>query len=490
MSAESACPFFKQGLIAGEIRSRMALHAGPMLCMSLGIMKPKALFMAALAACALSASINADAPNQGAQGSIPQAKKPDPPEIKFENKWLIVNDRLLHGQLLRDDAGYVFNSFGASMRFGLDEVKAVADTRQGLFKQQRDRIDDKDYMERFQLANWGLRYQMKEEAIAELKSILNDAPDFEPASRQLKLLTQQGNMVIRSEDAGPRSPNINPLDNGRGGFGDDAVRHFTSKVQLILLNNCGTCHANPRYTGAFKLKRGRITPSLTHANFRAAETQCDLSDPSKSKLLQMSITPHGTQKIASFGGPKDKHYQELRKWAYSLAKNWQEGFSDPEPLPEIASNDSHAPARRPGIGSATRPEVASHSKMKPAPDKPGFGAAADDAPPTPPEQMKRPSKAKGNGGVQRPTKDPFDPSEFNKESGSGGTSFTPPATPPRSPTMESSKPKGQDSNGASIPTAGKPGRSGSINGVDPLAPYRQLYGDLPNNWKPASKRPE
>jgi hypothetical protein len=50
---------------------------------------------------------------------------------------------------------------------------------------------------------------------------------------------------------------------------------------------------------------------------------------------------------------------------------------------------------------------------------------------------------------------------------------------PGVPNGTGSEPKANPANGGSAGAA--------MMGNDPLAPYKQFYGDLPNNWKPASK---
>jgi hypothetical protein len=452
--------------------------------MSVVIMWRTTLFsaMGAAAFCCAGAAFGQENPSAGVQKTDAPAATPavNPPadQIVYAPKWLVLNGRVLSGDLLRDAGGYVFKSGGLTARLADGDVEVVADTREGLFVERRKRIDDKDFSERANLARWGMLHGMTEAASAEVEAILRDAPNFEPARKLQKAMRDQKRLVVVS---GEQAGGGGKLDAVVGGFGDDALKMFTSRVQMILLNKCGQCHANPRHEGAFKLtaRKPHFTPTITQRNFQAAEAMCDLRNPAKSKLLEMAITPHGDAKRvqAPFGGPRDPNYQELKKWVYALARNWQEGFSDDLPAAEIAANEN-APAKRPQLAAQTSNGSPPKSKMKPAPNQPGFGsAAADDAPPTKPETMptKRPSRsakapsqttaepqAKPKSKPETPPKksapavDPFDPATFN-----GDDEPLAPTTKPKSPPAPASIPK--------IPAA-KPESKESLYETSPWKP--------------------
>jgi hypothetical protein len=195
----------------------------------------------------------------------------------------------------------------------------------------------------------------------------------------------------------------------------------------------------------------------------------DLKNPGKSKLLEMAITPHGNAKVqaAAFGGPNDEGFKTLRKWTYMLAKNWQEAFADPEGMPQIAQgNIPDLPSRRPAAVPPKKTVVA--SKMKPAPDKPGFGsAAADDAPPARPSLLNAPKKTPK---PQKEEGDPLDPGSFNEANGDRTSPSTVPNAAPRTPA-----------------TAVKEPPKSTVTSSPAGDLFKDVYEGTPASWKTQKK---
>jgi hypothetical protein len=85
------------------------------------------------------------------------------------------------------------------------------------------------------------------------------------------------------------------------GFEAAALPLFAARVQPVLTNRCGTCHARPDYLGAFKLARvepGFADAAATERNARAATLVVDRLTPAASPLLAFATTPHGGGKTA------------------------------------------------------------------------------------------------------------------------------------------------------------------------------------------------
>jgi hypothetical protein len=398
---------------------------------------------------------------------------------RFLNKVVLFrNGRLLSGQILKDTAGYLFRSNGASFRCTHGEVEAVADSKSELYKYKRNRIAANDLPERFELARWCLRYQLPEEAKAETEAILAIDPQFEPARKFLKSLENPRSPFGPKQESPVDMHGDGGLSYETGGFGEDAMGQFTKRVQLILINKCGNCHANPRHESEFRLSSARgINPTVTGKNFRAAELMVDLRNPSKSKLLEMAITPHGGANVARapFGGPNDPNYKSLRGWVFTLSRNWQEAYSDPEGLPQIAQGDlGDMPSRRPGVAPPTRKPTGVAGKMKPAPEKPGFGtAAADDAPPERPSLLNARPKKTPPAASKQPEGDPLDPSGFNDAEVGGST---------RAPKSAEQAPKSPPRGGA---YADQPKKSTGSSSPGDL--FRDVYDGTPESWKTPSK---
>jgi hypothetical protein len=397
---------------------------------------------------------------------------PNTAEGRFLPKWVLLRSgHLDQRDIMKDAAGYLWRKFGASGRFSFTEVVAVVDTKADVYKYKRNRIADNDLSERMELANWCLRHVMVEEATEEAKAVLKIDPKNAKAIQFLKRLQSEEGRQKAAAEGGSAPGGGGNLAGDAAGFGDDALNMFTKNIQLILMNKCGNCHANPRHEGAFQLaSTKRPNPASTSRNFKAAESFVDLKNPSRSKLLEMALTPHGGVKsgVAPFAGPNDVAFKNLRKWTITLAKNWHEAFAQPDDMPFIANDDLPDWSIRRPTAAPPKKNTAVASKMKPAPDQPGFtSAAADDAPPPRPSLMNAPKKKAAAPKV--PEGDPLDPDDFNKKE-VGETNPPPERTEPPKPSQsEAPKPSKQE--------APKP--SGAAAGDL----HRDLYDGVPASWK-------
>lgn len=392
---------------------------------------------------------------------------PNTAEGRYLPKWVLLRDgHMRFGEVMKDAVGYLFRSNGARMRLSATQVEAVADTKADIFRYKKNRIPPNDLEERLELAKWCYRQHLIDEAKAETTAVLAIDPQHAQAKKLLKNLDVTEAPTMSSSENGA-SIGSTGIGAEADGFGEDSLRMFTSQIHLILLNKCGRCHGNARHESEYKLSNRRITPSVTKKNFQATELMVDLRNPGKSKLLEMALTPHGSSKsaMAAFGGPHDEGFKALRKWTFLLAKNWQEAFAEPEGMPQIAQDQlPDLPSRRPTAAPPTK-KTAVASKMKPAPEKPGFGtAAADDAPPERPSLLQAPKK------TSKPRKeegDPLNPDAFNEASGGQSSPAPQPAKKSQNAAKESPKTNNE---------------SNSSNDL-----YKDVYEGVPPSWKSPKK---
>ncbi len=142
------------------------------------------------------------------------------------------------------------------------------------------------------------------------------------------------------------------------GFEAGALPLFAAKVQPVLMNRCGTCHARPEYPGTFKLARiaeGFADPDGTERNARAATLAVDRLNPAASPLLTFAAAPHGPAKAT----PLDRSHPAfwpLEQWVRLTA-----GPTTPKPRPvglgptaAVSSVGITAPAR-PSAADSTDP---------------------------------------------------------------------------------------------------------------------------------------
>jgi hypothetical protein len=392
---------------------------------------------------------------------------PDTAEGRYLPKWVLLRDgQMRFGEVMKDAVGYLFRSSGARMRLSAMQVEAVADTKADIYRYKKNRIPPNDLEERLELAKWCYRQHLIDEAKAETTAVLAIDSQHAQAKKLLKNLDVTEAPSMSSSDNGAKLGGAG-IGAEADGFGEDSLRMFTNQVHHIIRNKCGTCHGNPRHESDYKLSNRRITHSVTKKNFQATELLVDLRNPGKSKLLEMALTPHGNPKVAlaPFGGPHDEGFKALRKWTFMLAKNWQEAFAEPEGMPQIAADKlPDLPARRPTAAPAAK-KTAVASKMKPAPEKPGFGtAAADDAPQERPSLLQAPKK------TAKPKKeegDPLNPDAFNE--GNGGQPSPAPQPAKKSQKTIKEQPK---SNDGSAPQSDL---------------YKDVYEGTPPSWKTQKK---
>jgi hypothetical protein len=161
-----------------------------------------------------------------------------------------------------------------------------------------------------------------------------------------------------------------------GGSNPAAFPFFAARVQPVLMNLCGRCHARPDHPGGFRLSRtpdGYANPEETQRNARSAAPFLDRGDAGGSQLLRYALAAHGGQKVPAFADRSHPAFNSLEVWVH-----WAAG-PDGSPMPAVI----------PPPGART-PTPVTPARM-PAPSKP----AAFPTPAPPPG-------------------DPFDPAVFNR----------------------------------------------------------------------------
>jgi hypothetical protein len=183
---------------------------------------------------------------------------------------------------------------------------------------------------------------------------------------------------------------------------DPAVeKYFGLKVQPILMNQCVSCHADPKQGTKFVLGRvaeGEATGATTTRNLAAVLAEVSADRPQQSPLLVFAVGPHGgqTQAALSVNHPA---YQHLLTWATAAA----EGM----PKPIAMKSVSFAAAAEPVPPPAPVAVLPAPGPVPAAPPAPiVVSPVAMPAPHTGPPKI---NITVGNGPV-----DPFDPAEFNK----------------------------------------------------------------------------
>ncbi len=278
---------------------------------------------------------------------------------------------------------------GAAKIVAARQIAHVAESRERLYDFVAGKVNTTTADGSLQLANWCEKVGMTDRALAHAKTAAALAPTNATAKKAVTRLEKAAakprvdafaNAMPAVEQALPQVPNL-PADAGIA---------FAAKVQPVLLNQCGTCHAQKAHAGTFKLTRiaeGYVNPEATAANLKAAAGQLTRDNPPASPLLTYAVTAHGGQKVAAFADRQRPAFQHLEAWVVKvLPSTTVKGFV-------IATRPDPEPAVLPGAIVAT--------SGQPVAAKPFAPTTAV----TPPPVVASPPKAK--------PRDQFDPGRFN-----------------------------------------------------------------------------
>ena len=174
-------------------------------------------------------------------------------------------------------------------------------------------------------------------------------------------------------------------------YNSESFPLFASKVNALLMNACGACHARDE-AKAFRLSRAGGRVGMTK-NLMAALPHINAADPAASPLLLKALTAHGSATEAPFKTRSHPAYQTLETWV-GFARATDGTNAPDEPLPP---RESVEPRKLPEL-----PTDAAGPGLPKVAMPPGdvFGQDSKTVPP-------RPTKAVAA--------DPFDPAIFNGE---------------------------------------------------------------------------
>jgi hypothetical protein len=173
---------------------------------------------------------------------------------------------------------------------------------------------------------------------------------------------------------------------------------FVSRVQPILLNQCGSCHSHTSEQEWQMLtpSRGvRTSARMARENYVATVPYVDRSAPQASELLRYALTAHGGGPIPL--GPRHAiAIETLKRWLQSVAEHQPSSSSLTRSL---SSDPIHSREPSTGIEDATDS---------------GFAAAAPDT------TSLKPSLSEQGGNEPRlqrlpQVENPFDPELFNRK---------------------------------------------------------------------------
>lgn len=320
------------------------------------------------------------------------------------------NGQIIEGGILREGDRYIVtlgdrDSHG-EIKIPVNEVDFVCRDLDEAFQKKRGAIRHREVQPHLQLAEWCVRHGLYERAAEELvEASVIDPLDHRiaPLEKRLKLLAQPANTKALPVYVLP--PSQDEIAATIGTLSEQALAHFTDKVEPMLLSRCATtgCHG-PNSTAEYRLVR----PPLKHLN-KVRETQRNtyaslqqINAGRESPLLTFATRPHGSALSPPLDDRDRLAIDQLGEWIEMVKvvpADEPQALRDENVRPALFEapqrNDPRAIRRLPSV---TEPQAFT----------PAAGARPIESAP-----LKSPG-----GGVVGPASDllpdPFDPAAFNQ----------------------------------------------------------------------------
>jgi hypothetical protein len=274
----------------------------------------------------------------------------------------------LEGDIERIGGGYCLSRDGGKTMIPANRVLAICADRVGAFRILSEKTEPRNVEARLKLAEWCHNNGLPKEAVSEARAAIELRPNnviaqrflrfYEHAAAEAKPLAAPAISPAAEPAPLPESIDCSP----------DALRHFCTRVQPVLMNACMHCHGA---TAKFRLERvfpdSTSTRAASFQNLAAALAQVDRAKPSASPLLQKALTAHGSAALPPLRDRGTPAFHQLETFANLVANS----------------------------AAAIAPPLSSAGKSPPT----GDGSFAGDRPE---EKLSGP-------------KDAFDPVEFNKK---------------------------------------------------------------------------
>jgi hypothetical protein len=257
----------------------------------------------------------------------------DPPAPRF---LLLESRQLLEGEIERTPDGFRVRRNGGESLIPSSRVVALCEDRVAAYRLLSEKIKPSTVDDRLALAQWCHHTGLSKEAVAEAKAAVELRPNHAIAQRFLKFYEQA------AAQQKPPAPTVNRVAEPPGPLPElvdcspEALQHFCTKVQPVLMNACAGCHASTP-----KVRMQRVYSDSMNgrpAAFQNLATIMPLVDrvnPSASPLLKWALTAHGGSPAPPIRDRGTPAFQQLETWARMLSL---ETSSTPVPPPPEAKS--------------------------------------------------------------------------------------------------------------------------------------------------------
>lgn len=323
------------------------------------------------------------------------------------------NVRIFDAEVVEETDAYVVRLPAGDIRVDRDQVEARFATVREAYAYRRDHLPDRDPDERLKLAQWCLEQDLTDEAMEQLRGVLDWDNGNRRAEAMLRNLRASATLASRRPTADPNVARAGAvldampagLDPGRPRELDPSVilqmrrnhgpvstpqifdlpeatavarfREFARTVHPVLQNRCARCH-DEESDRNFRIIRARVPKDMTNAllvktNLGAALGLIDRANPAHSPLLVNAALPHGPEQRPILPDPGSPEYRALWTWIESLERESSPAAPAPPGVftpgaPTAASMTSGAYGG--GFGSRRGGPVPTVTAPQPAPIQP------------------------------------------------------------------------------------------------------------------------
>jgi hypothetical protein len=300
---------------------------------------------------------------------------------------------VLTGEITRVADWYLVSRGSGQMQVAQSRVLLLCRTLHEAYEFKRQQISGDKPADHLRLAEWCMRYELRDEAAQELAEARRLDPDL-PRLALLERRLEKGGSPPKVKEsvylAHANSRAKPPLDPVRerqaevattqtlaprataptGDLPDGVVELFTRKVQPVLVNNCTVsgCHQSGGKQ-SFQLDRailrGESNRRTTMRNLQAALALIDREHPDQSPLLTIPRRTHGGMSGPIYGPRQEAAYKHLVDWvAVVVPPKDAEATSDVDPNQAEPSNEPAKTAARPLRGN-TKATATSAGPLQP-----------------------------------------------------------------------------------------------------------------------------
>ena len=325
------------------------------------------------------------------------------------------NGEVISGNILRDGDRYLI-TFGesAELRIAVSDVEFFGRDLQQLYRFKHAALVPTDTAGQWRLIDWSIRHGLLSQASQLLEDASADQrrlPKWTDLQRRLQLAKRPPISLPKASSTAARSTSKPELEQLLEEISSQNLQEFTSFIQPLLLNRCGTttCHGALSRT-EFKLvapPRGRVIPTrYTQRNLFNTWKTVLPQQPDQSPLINIPTAPHG-------GAPT---LFTQREWnQYQRLVNWVRRVGSKSPaIPPAEIRQPNPVLAQPGTLAPDGKATTQQPSLDPAAQRTRAVEAVLTSPRLPRTETKKtppqaPPKSLPN------LQDPFDPGIFNRK---------------------------------------------------------------------------